>query len=315
MSELALKLLSALADGRFHSGAELGDKLAVTRSAIWKAIAKLEEMEIEVYRVKKRGYKLPFPIELLNDQKIASYMEAQIDLEILTSVGSTNDYVLAQARQGKKAPYVCLAEHQSAGRGRHNRHWDTPFGRNIALSLLWQFQLDPTELSGLNVVIAVSIIEALKTYGINDLELKWPNDVLWQQKKLAGVLVDIIAEAHAQTQVVIGVGLNLAQHKIDDPWANLELITGQLPERNRIVALLIQQFSLNLSRFTTEGLTPFLKAWRQYDGLAGKKIQIIVGEKRTLALAIGIGQKGELIYELAGEKRSLLHGTVRIAAA
>jgi len=311
---LELQILAELVNGRFHSGAELGEKLNVSRNAIWKAMSKLELMGIEVHRVKRRGYKLPVPIELLDATKIQPYIShPDLGLEVLPSVTSTNDYLLTEARKGYKNPRALLVEFQTAGRGRHQRKWESPFGRNLTFSLLWQFQKDPAELSGLSVAVAVSIVQALQEYGIADLQLKWPNDILWREKKLSGVLIDLIAESHQHTQVIIGIGLNLLQHDPTAKWSNLELITGQQPERNRIAGMILNQLLINLEKFALLGLEPFLSTWRALDVLAGKQINLTTTNGVQQVMALGISDKGELVYEQADKRKTALNGTVRFS--
>ena len=150
-------VLRILSDGRFHSGSALGETLSVSRAAVWKAIQKLQhEWRVKINAVPGRGYQLAVPLTLLDKDSILSAMGPQFqsqlqEIQILWSVDSTNRYTLNQASSGIVSGLAVVAEHQSAGRGRRGRHWVSPFGRNLYLSLLWEFELDAAQLSGLSL--------------------------------------------------------------------------------------------------------------------------------------------------------------------
>lgn len=181
-------LLQLLSDGEFHSGTELAEHLEISRSAIWKQMNALEEQGIAIIAVNGKGYRLPIPMELLDKTRILQLLPASTRqkisvLETHDQIDSTNGYLSALSQeQSENSGVVCLAEHQIAGKGRRGRQWVSPFGRNIYLSFLWQFQEGPVSLSGLSLALGVAVIRALKIHNVNDVGLKWPNDIYWQQK-------------------------------------------------------------------------------------------------------------------------------------
>ncbi|MCB1828238.1 MAG: HTH domain-containing protein, partial [Coxiellaceae bacterium] len=164
-------LLHLLADGRFHSGNELGKQLGITRSAVWQQMSECESLGITVDSVKGRGYRIPDGLQLLDVDIIQQQLNTQpFSLEVLTTIDSTNTYLSQRLLQEAGSPRVVLAEHQSNGRGRGQARWLSPFASTIALSLSWQLQRDLSQLQGLSLAVAVMVKQALSSIGVNDIQ-------------------------------------------------------------------------------------------------------------------------------------------------
>lgn len=316
-------LLTLLNDGNFHSGSDLGKQLEVTRSAIWKLIKQLEKLGIEVAAKTRQGYRITPCLELLDKKKIACYIGARHrkylnKLVIFDEIPSTNSYLVELAKTEPNCQgYLCLAESQTAGRGRLGRQWLSPYAKNISLSLLWCFVKEPSELSGLSIAVAVAIVAALQRYGIKqDIGLKWPNDLLWRQHKLAGILIEISGEAHHVYNTVIGIGLNINMPKklrrnIGQPWCDVTQITNMVPKRNKLIGLLLDQLLTTMEIFQKNGLKPFIKKWHDFDATYGKKVTTITPQEKILGIARGINEKGYFMLEdQFGKLRSFAAGKV-----
>lgn len=306
-----LTVLRILSDGHFHSGHSLGMKLGISRAAVWKIVQKLQQnWQLKINAVSGRGYQLANPLALLEKEAILSGMQPEAraaleDLHILFSVDSTNRYALQQVTDRAASGLVVLAEHQTAGRGRRGREWVSPFGRNIYLSLLWTFNLAAAELSGLSLAIAVAIVRTLKRLKIDDLELKWPNDVIWHDRKLSGVLLEMRGEANGPWQVVIGIGMNVNMHDIDDvyidqPWVDLQTIVGERIERNQLAGMLLQELVSTLKQFQQSGLQPFLTEWRARDICRNRPVELHFPDSIQQGVARGIDNHGALLLEKNG---------------
>lgn len=304
MKSFPREILKILTDGQFHSGEELGQKFNITRSAVWKIIKQLCTLDIEIISVKAKGYQIPNGLELFNKTFITKNLtktskEKIANLEIFESINSTNQYLLDKAKNGGKSGSICLAEHQTAGRGRRGRQWHSPFGSNLYCSLLWHFPRDPAEISGLSLAIAIAIIRTLKKFEIENLQLKWPNDILWQEKKLGGVLLEMIAENHESSKIVIGIGLNLQMPStahIDQPWTDLYTIAGKRIAKNLLTATLLNETISVLTQFENEGLSPFLSEWQQHDVSKNREITLLAPTAIKKGIATGISEKGELLF-------------------
>jgi len=318
-------LLGLLSDGSFHSGSDLGDKLGLTRGAIWKLIKQLDKYEIEIEAKTNQGYRISGGLELLDKKIIAQSISAEYkafvdDLVILDETPSTNTYLAELIKTKTKNNNICFAESQSAGKGRLGRRWVSPYARNIYLSLRWDFAKELSELSGLSLAIAVAVAEALNGYGIKkDIALKWPNDVLWQKRKLAGILIEISGEAHNICHTIIGVGLNVnmpqkTSQAIDQPWCSVAQITKDIPQRNKLAGLLLDNLLITLSEFQKNGLKSFFEKWHELDITYGKQVTIIIPQQQKISgIGSGINDKGcFLLKDSSNEIQTFAVGEVSL---
>ena len=183
-----LTLISLLADGEFHSGEQLGEKLGMSRAAINKHVQTLRDWGVDVFTVPGKGYSLPEPIQLLD----ASLIHSQLDggnITVLPVIDSTNQYLMDRIGQLESGD-ACVAEYQQAGRGRRGRKWFSPFGANLYLSMFWRLEQGPAAAIGLSLVIGIVMAEVLRDLGAEKVRVKWPNDLYLLDRKLAGINID-----------------------------------------------------------------------------------------------------------------------------
>ena len=286
------------------SGTELAKRLGVTRAAIWKQIENLRELGIAIEAAAGSGYRLVWPVELLEAATIRAGMPlAQYDrlseLDVRWQVDSTNSELMRRAADASLDRIVCLAETQSAGRGRRGRYWHSPLAGNLYCSVLRRFPNGMAGLSGLSLAVGVAVIRALIDCGIDEVGLKWPNDVLARGKKLAGILVELGGEFLGPCHAVIGVGINLRLHAadeaIDQPWIDLATLGDTTPpSRNRLAAQLIARLLEALDDFAAHGFAACVDAYAQHDLLAGKPIRLSTPQGSQDGIAIGVDERGAL---------------------
>lgn len=237
----------------------------------------------------------------LNASQIQAHISPQnrnvpMDITIVDTLDSTSQYLKTHNQSGIS---ICCAEAQTKGRGRFNRHWFSPPFENIYFSMRLTLSHKPTDLFGLSIIISIAVIEMLCKLNIKkNIALKWPNDVLWEGKKLCGCLIEIM-----QTEpldVIIGIGINVnsktqAHSENNLFWCSLFDITQQQYDRNRITGILINSLLKNLSEFSKNGFVRFIKKWEQYDYLKGKRITVTHSSISTTGIAHGIDMKGQLV--------------------
>lgn len=308
-------LLQILSDGNYHSGTALGKKLKLTRAAIWEIIKQAKKYEIVLEAKTNLGYRIPGGLELLNKNSIVKCVKNRLDFTpnkilVFDELPSTNPYLEELVKTSVSKKYACFAECQTLGRGRFGRTWFSPYARNIYLSLSWPFSREPYELSSLGLVIAIATINALKSYGIKTgLSLKWPNDVLWEGRKLAGILIDLFGETHHVYMAIIGIGLNVnmpkeVSKKIDQPWCDIAHITSTVPQRNKLAGLLLDNILTAITIYQSHGLEPFIKKWRKLDATSGKKITLLTAQRKISGIGFGVDDKG---YLLLKDDRGKIH--------
>ncbi len=311
------QLLAILADGQFHSGEELGQRLGVSRSAVWKQLKKLQALELDHYSVKGRGYRIPGGLNLLNtelfrQQLLPAVAAALQSIDLQLSTDSTNRQAMAAIQQGKRHGALYLAERQTAGRGRRGRVWVSPFARNLYFSLTWTFTDGAAALEGLSLAVGLAIARGLEASGLSGVRLKWPNDVLLDGHKLAGILLEVTGDAAGLCQVVIGVGVNVsmpagAAESIDQPWTDAERVLGQALDRNRLLALIINQLLPMLEQFSKRGFAPFRDDWLCRDAFADQPICLQTQSLTIDGIERGVDDNGALLIETAQGLRAF-HG-------
>ena len=320
------RLIESLADGRFHSGEGLAKQLSVSRAAVWKQVRKLDEVGLDIHAVRGRGYRLTTPFEPLDADAIRRLMNAALNpriesLEVLREVDSTSEFLKRrQTTTTRQGIHVCLAEWQSAGRGRRGRHWVSPYGANLYLSLACILDEGILQSGGLSLAVAISVHRTLTGLGINGLGLKWPNDIFFHQRKLAGILLDLSGEGSGNYQVIIGVGINLhmpdgAGGKIDQPWTDLRA-SGLEQQRNKLAGKLLENLVIVIDTFSRQGLPAFAEEWRCHDITAGLPVELHTGQQAGVSgVARGIDPHGALLIEQEGELRVFHAGEVSVRLA
>ena len=245
------------------------------------------------------------PCILLDEKKIKSLLHCNnLSIALLEKTESTNDYFKDPAHKSKK-PAVCIAEMQTQGRGRLGRPWHSPFGQNIYLSLHYPIQKDISKLSGLSLVIALAISKAIdNSCALPELTLvKWPNDIIAQDKKLSGTLIEMEAESHGVSHLIIGIAINVnmeeaSKRHITQPWVSLRQLTSSYHDRNPLCAELLNQVLLYLEKFMAEGLAIFIKEWHSKDYLFHRQVSLKSNAAIIKGVGSGINQHGQLILTL-----------------
>jgi len=322
----ARQLLLALASGEAISGAQLADRSGVTRAAIWKQVETLRARGVPVEARGAAGYRLPWPVQLLDVAQIRAALPRSCKsrlgaLEVHWELDSTSSEL--QRRLGEAADFsVVLAETQSAGRGRRGRTWLSPPGFNLYLSCLKRFDRGFSALSGLSLAVGAMVLRAIESLGIEGAGLKWPNDLLAADGKLAGVLVELSGEYQGPCAAVIGIGLNLRltdalRAQAGQPACDLATLAGgDVPDRNVVAARLIAALVEGLREFERDGFASFAQDYARHDLLAGRALKLSGAQGHFEGTGAGVDARGALQVRLAsGELRSVDSAEVTVRRA
>lgn len=309
-----LKLVDILSDGEFHSGEQLGETLGMSRAAINKHIQTLKSWGLDVYTVTGKGYSLSAPIQLLDEQAILSQV-TQGNVSVIPVIDSTNQYLLERMHEMESGA-ACIAEYQQAGRGRRGRQWFSPFGANLYMSMYWRLEQGPAAAMGLSLVIGIIMAETLRSLGADDVRVKWPNDIYLNDRKLAGIMVELTGKTGDAAQIVIGAGINLAMRtadasQINQGWINLQE-AGVTVNRNELAARLINSLREALPLFEQEGLTPFVARWAALDNFINRPVKLLIGEREVHGMARGVDSQGGLLLEQDGEIKAWVGGEISL---
>lgn len=313
--QTAFTLLRILNDGRFYSGAVLARELKISRSTIWKAIEYLRGQGLQIHAVPGRGYRWHAPLPLLDTQQIRSLLSPPTQaffpkFELCAVIPSTNDYLAQRLSHGLPSGTVCLAEGQTAGKGRLGKSWCSPLGSNIYLSFYWRYTGTIQDMAPLTLVIGLAALEGLKTIQplSESVGVKWPNDLWDGDAKWGGILVEHFPGAHNPQahggDLIIGIGIDVTNTQalaVDCAHTDLTGIWGKVPSRNTLIAALLNSFSVFLPQFQREGLKPFMDLWQQYDRLKNRTISFETPQGKQTGRADSINERGEYCVQLEHE--------------
>jgi BirA family biotin operon repressor/biotin-[acetyl-CoA-carboxylase] ligase len=324
---LPQRVFQRLDDREFQSGEALAAELDVTRAAVWKAVEQLRELGVALDAQTSKGYRLAPGVSSLSAERIAALLlpdvHARIEaLLVEWTVESTNTRLLNSLPPAAGATAVVLAEHQTGGRGRRGRGWIAPPGGAICLSLTWQYADMPADLSALSLIVGMCTLGALRELRIEDVRLKWPNDVVTRNGKLGGILIEMRAEAGGPVHVVIGIGLNVlldaaaraAVEATGNTADDIRAHRSPVPDRNRIVAALLSRLVPALEGFPRHGLAPWLADWHGCDALCDREVRVENAGAVSRGIARGVDAHGALLVENPAGVQRFISGEVTVRA-
>src|SRR5512138_3275946 len=326
----AEQLLAVLADGEPHSGEDLAREFGVTRAAVWKHVASLSDWGLEPDAVAGVGYRLPRAIDLLDAAALRSALSLDVaarleSLAVFTELESTNRHLLQSPPPAPGKLRVAIAEYQTAGRGRRGRRWSTPLGAGLCMSVGWQFAGAPADLPALTLAVGVAVRRALARVARVSIALKWPNDLVWDERKLGGILLELTGEGQGGCHVVAGLGVNVAlppellPSLSDWPRGAVDLATaagGKPPPRAALALAMIEELTELFASYAETGFRAYRDDWRSADYLRGRAVRLDEAAGSVLGLALGIEADGALLIETApGARRRVVAGDVSVRSA
>lgn len=315
-------LLHLLADGQVHSGESLALLLGVSRTAVWKQVKRATDEGFSIDTIRGKGYRLVSSLDLLDADTILdglpAHLRSAIALQVHDELDSTNAEVIRQrAQRDTGKTLVCLADHQTAGRGRRGRQWQSPRGENLYLSLGLTFRGGFAMLDGLSLALGLAVAEAVEKQGVTDVGLKWPNDVFINGNKLSGILIELQGELEeGVVQVVAGIGINVhmtSAENVDQAWTSLARAVPDHPwQRNRIAADIIISALEASERFADGGFSRFREQWQVRDIFKGQAL--IVGDGPLSGVGSGVDELGNYLIDVNGELQKVRAGEISLRA-
>jgi BirA family biotin operon repressor/biotin-[acetyl-CoA-carboxylase] ligase len=324
---LSQRVYRLLADREFHSGTALAAAAGVSRSAVWKAVALLRALGVPVHAVANRGYRLPLATGLMEASSIRAGLPVACRERLRHgtsqwATGSTNADLLKSGAVPPGQFDFLTAEYQSAGRGRRARSWLAPPGGSICLSIGWSFASLPPGAGALGLVIGVCALRALRAFGLRNVALKWPNDLVVDGAKLGGILIELRAESGGPAYIVVGIGVNVA---LGASSSAAVVASGTLPtdlaalgvahcDRNALSGALIAASVDGLLQFERTGFAAFAEDWRSADALVGKPVLVSADSATVSGHARGIDAEGALCVQTRDGLQRFTSGEVSVRA-
>lgn len=268
---------------------------------------------------------LPGPSTLIDLTRLNALLgeaRSRFSVTALAECPSTNTFLLACSAQGAPSGSVIVCDRQTAGRGSRGRRWSASPQASLTFSLLWHFDCEQVRLSGLSLGVGVAVVRALAACGVRGAMLKWPNDILFRDAKLGGILVELCGDP-ARAQAVIGIGLNLLPPVTDDvsdafmmPATSVDAMISPAPERNRLLAALLVELAAMLDRFAETGFAGLRENWLACHAWQDRTVRIVRdGRIEAEGVCCGVEAEGTLLVRTPEGIRRCLSGDVSLRAA
>ena len=306
----------------FISGESIAGELGISRTAVWKHIQKLREHGYQIISSERRGYQLKDAPDLLLPSEIQIGLDTQIigkEMKYFPSVDSTNHEAKALAYHGAAEGTIVVAEEQDSGKGRLDRNFYSPRGKGIWFSVILRPKFLPHDAPKFTLMAAVAVAEAMARFNLK-AQIKWPNDIMFDGRKLVGILTEITGELARINYMVIGIGINVNMSRADFPEelqnvaASLSEMSGEDLSRVEIFRAVLEEFDKLYLEVKAEGFDKVIERWKKYNVTLGKNVRVISasdGESFT-GKAVDLNQDGALVVEAEDGQRTVYAGDVSI---
>lgn len=318
------KILKILKDSKdeFISGQEISEQLNVSRTAIWKYINTLKEEGYEIESVSRKGHMLLSTPDILNYEEIHKYLKTEYmgrEIYYFDTLDSTNLKAKELAANGQKEGTVIIAEEQTSGRGRLGRSWTSPNKKGIWMSIILTPEIEPTDAAKVTQVAAAAVWKGINEIGIKT-QIKWPNDIVLNGKKVCGILTEMSGELNRLNYLVVGIGINANISKEDFPEEIKSLATSLKIENNKEIKRkeLIGRILNNFEELYKElihhnRIDKSIKICTENSVIIGKNVRLILKGTEEEVKAIGISKEGELIVQdKAGNISNIISGEISV---
>ena len=316
-----IRLISRISEAEFVSGQVLAAEFNVSRTTISSWMAQLDSFGLEINKVQGKGYRLQSPVKLLNKELIVDYLGMDVAqrfnvINIVAEATSTNQIAL-QSNYPDERWHLSATEYQSAGKGRRGKVWQSPFGANLLFTLGMKRHWEPDVLYLASLLAGLALAEVISNRVVEDalVQVKWPNDLYINGRKLAGILCELQGSPVDEALLVVGIGVNVFSKPtaVDVPAAMLDDYADAPIDRNELLAEISRRIVTQFERAQTGELTMLTQEWQRYDYLKNKEVKVLLGEQVFFGVASGINSKGELLLRLAdGTNRSFNGGEVTV---
>jgi BirA family biotin operon repressor/biotin-[acetyl-CoA-carboxylase] ligase len=321
MSALTFAALRRLADGRFHSGETVAKSLGRSRASLSAALKRAPELGLDLFSIPGKGYRLGEPLEFLDAAALDALLEregARIRVEVVDEIDSTSSQLMLRAMGGAPSGSCLAAEWQSAGRGRRGRSWVSALGGSLTFSLLWRFERGAGHLGGLSLAVGLAAAQAFESMGLARVQVKWPNDIVVDLRKLAGILVETSGDLNGPSVAVIGIGVNYrlgerTLEQIDQPVVDVMGCSEAAPTRNALFGALLLRLDATLAQFDRHGFAPLREAWRERHAYQGRAVRVAAAAEAPYEAEVtDVAPDGALVVRAAGRTIALASAEISL---
>ena len=318
MRKKILELLQNCPD--FISGQEISEKFGVSRTAVWKAIRQLEAEGYVIEAVRNKGYRMKAQPDLLTREMIQNELNTEWagqQLVVFEETDSTNDQAKKLAEAGSEQGLLVVSDCQTAGKGRRGRSWESKSGEGIFMTLLLKPDIAPGNASMLTLVMALAVRAGIAQVTGVDTQIKWPNDIVCDGRKVCGILTEMSAQIDYINYIVVGVGINVSNETFPEPVAqtatSLYQLTGVRCHRAKLIAEIMKQFEQYYAQYMqTQDLSGLMNEYNNHLVNRGRSVRVLDPRQEYTGVAQGINQAGELLVQTEDGMRHVSSGEVSV---
>ncbi len=302
------QIIHFLKESKTHvSGEQMSEQLGISRAAVWKYIDQLRQEGYEIAAIPHIGYKLESSPDRLLPHEITYGLKTRYigrETVVKENTASTMDDAFALGMAGCPQGTVVCAETQTRGRGRLGRQWLSPKDKGLYFSIVFRPDFAISQMPSMTLMSAVALVEAIRMTCQLEVQIKWPNDILIDGKKLAGILTEMRAEMDQVKMVVIGIGVNVNSTGKELMEQATSLKTATRQQVNRVVLLqnIFERLEFWYETFNSKGMPPILKQWTKYCDSLGSRVRVSQGASIVEGIAQGLGADGSLLIRQASGK-------------
>lgn len=314
MKKEILKLLASSDD--FLSGEQISKMVHVSRAAVWKHIKAIKEEGAVIEAHTKKGYRLKELPDLLKPEYVGIWLQNPYEIIWKEELDSTNEQAKRMAREGAVDEGVFVTEKQTKGKGRIHRGWTSERAEAIMMSVLLRPELEPSKAPIITFAAALGVVSAVKRICNVDAKIKWPNDIVYDGKKMCGILTEMSSDMDRVEYIVCGMGLNVNQKKFEeelsDKAVSIRIITGKKIDRVKLSAAMIEDVFSYCGEYIAHGIDAIFDDYCANSVIIGKEIKVFYGNEMIEGICEGFTKHGELILNSNGEIRNFIAGEVSI---
>lgn len=315
------EILAALRNANgYVSGQELCDRLGVSRTAIWKAINQLKENGYQIEAIQNKGYQLLFTPDILSVNELESIRKTTWigkKIHYFESIDSTNNSAKKMAEEGAEHGTLLVADEQTSGRGRRGHAWASPKGSSIYMSLILKPEIEPNNASMLTLVMALAVVKGIKDSTGLETQIKWPNDIVIDGKKVCGILTEMSTQIECINYIVIGAGINVQNEtfpkEVEDIASSLYLKSGKKQNRASLIESIWEAFEIYYEAYLkTQDMHELVNEYNRNLANMHKQVKVLDPIDTYEGKAMGITEKGELIIDTWESRKLVSSGEVSV---
>ncbi|WP_317368545.1 biotin--[acetyl-CoA-carboxylase] ligase [uncultured Tyzzerella sp.] len=315
------KILNILKNNKeFTSGEKIAKSLNITRAAVWKNIVKLKSMGYNITSVTNKGYLLIEDSDIFNNieiEKEINTFKLGKKIYYFDEINSTNEYAKKIINESIEEGTLIVANSQTNGKGRLDRQWISNKGDGIFLSLILRPDIELFKITQITLLAGICICNTIKNITGLDVKIKWPNDIIIDNKKVCGILTEINAQIDRVSYVILGIGINVNNEKfnvaLEDKATSIFLQLGKNINRQKVIAHFLKEFENNYFKYIKEkNFATFLDEYKKLCINLGKECKIVSSKKEIVGKVIDISPLGEIIFKTKDEILKIVSGEVSL---